>query len=89
MLTGDNITVKAVHGISASDMQRIRDFLQGAVYCWCKIVRENGSLQEILSEVIISIGNIIHLVYCISVTLKMGKPKNTLLNKQPKMLGAY
>lgn len=36
MLKGDNTTIKVVHGISASDMQRIRDFLQGAVYCWCK-----------------------------------------------------
>lgn len=36
MLKGDNIIVKTVHGIDPNDMQRIRDFFQGAVYCWCK-----------------------------------------------------
>ncbi|HHT53138.1 MAG TPA: hypothetical protein GX007_08205 [Bacteroidales bacterium] len=25
-----------VHGISKEQKQRIKDFLQGAVYCWCK-----------------------------------------------------
>ncbi len=28
--------IRDVHGISDSEMQRISDFLQGAVYCWCK-----------------------------------------------------
>lgn len=28
--------INKVNGISAQDEQRIRDFLQGAVYCWCK-----------------------------------------------------
>lgn len=36
MLVGDNINVSKVHGIEPDDMQRIRDFLQGAIYCWCK-----------------------------------------------------
>ena len=36
MLIGDNTIVKEVHGLEPSEMQRIRDFLQGAVYCWCK-----------------------------------------------------
>lgn len=36
MLAGDNITTRNVHGLSPNDLQRIRDFLQGAVYCWCK-----------------------------------------------------
>lgn len=36
MLKGDNITIKTVHGLTAEQMQRIKDFLQGAVYCWCK-----------------------------------------------------
>lgn len=28
--------IKDVHGISNEGKQRIIDFLQGAVYCWCK-----------------------------------------------------
>ena len=36
MLKGDNITVKNVHGLLASDEEKITAFLQGAVYCWCK-----------------------------------------------------
>jgi hypothetical protein len=36
MLIGDNTRTKNVHGLSTTDLQRIKDFLQGAVYCWCK-----------------------------------------------------
>ncbi len=36
MLQGDNISTKNVHELSENEMQRIRDFFQGAVYCWCK-----------------------------------------------------
>ena len=28
--------LRTVNGISESEAQRIKDFLQGAVYCWCK-----------------------------------------------------
>ncbi len=28
--------VRDVHGINEEQKTRIRDFLQGAVYCWCK-----------------------------------------------------
>lgn len=28
--------IREVHGISEKQKQRIIDFLQGAVYCWCK-----------------------------------------------------
>jgi len=35
MLTPDS-NVKEVEGISCDERQRIKDFLQGAVYCWCK-----------------------------------------------------
>ena len=28
--------IREVHGISEEQKQRISDFLQGAVYCWCK-----------------------------------------------------
>jgi len=28
--------IRDVRGISEEQKQRIRDFLQGAVYCWCK-----------------------------------------------------
>jgi hypothetical protein len=32
--------IREVHGISEEQEQRMMDFLQGAVYCWCKN-REN------------------------------------------------
>ncbi|MDR0612737.1 MAG: hypothetical protein LBG45_04550 [Dysgonamonadaceae bacterium] len=28
--------IREVHGISEEQKQRISDFLQGAIYCWCK-----------------------------------------------------
>ena len=28
--------VRDVHGLTPDEITRIRDFLQGAVYCWCK-----------------------------------------------------
>jgi hypothetical protein len=28
--------VRDVHGLTADQKVRVRDFLQGAVYCWCK-----------------------------------------------------
>lgn len=31
-----NSELRNVHGISNEEKQRIIDFLQGAVYCWCK-----------------------------------------------------
>lgn len=34
-------TLRTVSGISESETQRIKDFLQGAIYCWCK--NEKGS----------------------------------------------
>ncbi len=40
MLIGDNITIRTVHGLEDIDMQKIRAFLQGAVYSWC-ITRKN------------------------------------------------
>ena len=35
MLRGDNRRVVKVHGLDQSDLVRIKDFLQGAVYSWC------------------------------------------------------
>lgn len=32
----DKSEVREVYGISGKQKQRILDFLQGAVYCWCK-----------------------------------------------------
>ena len=37
MLEGDNISVREVHGLSEGELQKIKAFLQGAVYCWCAI----------------------------------------------------
>lgn len=36
MVLKDKSQVREVHGIDIIDKQRIIDFLQGAVYCWCK-----------------------------------------------------
>lgn len=35
MLIGET-EIRDVHGIPEEQKQRIIDFLQGAVYCWCK-----------------------------------------------------
>lgn len=35
-LEGDNTDIKPVEGISVENLQRIKDFLQGSVRCWCK-----------------------------------------------------
>lgn len=37
MLEGDNIYVRGVHVPSKEKLQKIKAFLQGAVYCWCAI----------------------------------------------------
>lgn len=36
MILGNETAIRNVGGISAEELQRIMDFLQGAVYCWCK-----------------------------------------------------
>lgn len=41
--------VREVPDINASDLGRIRDFLQGAVYCWCKNRKDEWfSLQKLM-----------------------------------------
>lgn len=40
MLTGNNTNVRQVNGVNPNDMQHIRDFLQGSVYCWCNVKGE-------------------------------------------------
>lgn len=35
MLKGDNTTVVTVRGLDPFDLQKIKSFFQGAVYCWC------------------------------------------------------
>jgi hypothetical protein len=41
--------VRAVTGISVPDQARISDFLQGAVYCWCKNRRDEWfSLRDLM-----------------------------------------
>ena len=37
MLEGDNTSIQKVHGLSEEELQKIKAFLQGAVYCWCAI----------------------------------------------------
>jgi hypothetical protein len=36
MLINDSTDIRIVNGVHDSDIQRIKDFLQGSVYCWCK-----------------------------------------------------
>lgn len=36
MLLDGNKTVKNIDILSDVEIQRVRDFLQGAIYCWCK-----------------------------------------------------
>ena len=36
MAFSEDTEVRNVHGISRPELQSIADFLQGAVYCWCK-----------------------------------------------------
>ena len=36
VLLKDPSQLRNVNGISEQESQRIKDFLQGAVYCWCK-----------------------------------------------------
>lgn len=33
MLEGDNTSIQKVHGLSEEELQKIKAFLQGAVYC--------------------------------------------------------
>lgn len=41
IIKGDK-TIRTVNGITPEEEQRIIDFLQGAVYCWCKTEKMNG-----------------------------------------------
>ena len=36
MLIGENVKVRAINGLKGAELQRIKDYLQGSVYCWCK-----------------------------------------------------
>ena len=35
-LEGDNTNLRPIDGLGQEEQQRIEDFLQGSVYCWCK-----------------------------------------------------
>lgn len=35
MLIGDNIRTRNVYGLKDCDLEKIKAFFQGAVYCWC------------------------------------------------------
>lgn len=35
MLKGDNVKIRKVHGLVDIDIQKMKAFLQGAVYSWC------------------------------------------------------
>ncbi len=36
MILGNETTIRNVSGFSTEELKGIMDFLQGAVYCWCK-----------------------------------------------------
>lgn len=59
MIIGDNTILKEVHGLKPSDMQRIRDFYKEQYTAGVKIAKEKSLPQEIFSEELTSIGNII------------------------------
>ena len=41
--------VRNVKGISLAEAQRIKDFLQGAIYCWCKNRKDEWfSLRDLM-----------------------------------------
>lgn len=41
--------IRDVHGITTAEKQRIYDFLQGAIYCWCKNRSdESFSIKDLL-----------------------------------------
>ena len=45
----ENTPLRNVTGISDAERQRMADFLQGAVYCWCKNRRDEWfSLRELM-----------------------------------------
>ncbi|WP_411897539.1 hypothetical protein [Elizabethkingia occulta] len=48
IIKGDK-TIRTVNGITPEEEQRIIDFLQGAVYCWCKNRKDEWfSLRELM-----------------------------------------
>jgi hypothetical protein len=36
MIKNDDGKIPEVAGLNGNELERVRDFLQGAVYCWCK-----------------------------------------------------
>ena len=45
----DNPQLRPVDGITKNEYQRITDFLQGAVYCWCKNQKDEWfSLKDLM-----------------------------------------
>ena len=49
MIIGNETTLRTPSGISDNDLERIMDFLQGAVYCWCKNRRDEWfSIRDLM-----------------------------------------
>jgi hypothetical protein len=49
MSLNENTQINSVTGISDEERQRIIDFLQGAVYCWCKNRKDEWfSLRDLM-----------------------------------------
>ena len=49
MISVGNSRVNSVSGITCEEKQRIIDFLQGSVYCWCKNRKGNWfSLRDLM-----------------------------------------
>jgi hypothetical protein len=49
MITIGDKTIRDVDGLSSAEEKRIIDFLQGAVYCWCKKCKEQWfSMRDLM-----------------------------------------
>ncbi len=49
MLIGENLDIREVKEITTDDKKSIMNFLQGAVYCWCKNRKDEWfSLRDLM-----------------------------------------
>lgn len=49
MIVKNSTQIRTVKGVSNKDLEKISDFLQGAVYCWCKNRKEEWfSLRDLM-----------------------------------------
>ncbi len=49
-ITKGNTKINNVNGISPQEEQRIIDFLQGVVYCWCNNKKDEWGIKSFLTK---------------------------------------